>query len=150
MNLKKTESLNSVKEILTQNSFIAVYQKNGLSASETTLLKQYTQQYHLQMKTVKNTSVKVILKDTPYGYFSNLFEGPCVLIYSQEMHPHTSQMFAIHKKFNKLVPLGALVQNAYLSAQEFDGMASFSDLNMIYGDVANLCLVPLMGCLLKC
>lgn len=143
MHLKKMESLKTVKALF-EHPFLAVYQQNGLNASESTALKQHLQQSNLEIKSVKNTAVQVALKGTPYGYFCNLFEGPCMVISSKELHEKTSAMFSLHKKFTKLIPLGALLQKGYLSAQEFEGMASVSHINHIYLSIADLCMYPSM------
>lgn len=145
MNLKKAESLKALKEILNSNSFISVYQKNGLNSSEVIQLKQHIQLSNLHMKSIKNTSIKVLLQETSHSYFVNLFEGPCLLVYSKEIQSNTSQMFSLHKKFDKLVPLGALIQDGYLSAKEFDWMASLPNLKTVYAGLADLCASSLAG-----
>lgn len=136
MNLKKQEHIEELKQILQSPNAIAAYQQNGLNSSEMVALQQYTQSHSLQMKMVKNTSMQVAVKNTVYENFGTLFAGPCLLIYANESQ-NVSAVFAAHKKFSKLVPLGAILQKGYLSAMDFDWVSQMTHWNSVYGNIAH-------------
>lgn len=136
-NIKKKESLASLKKIFSRCSFIAVYQQNGLDSNESILLQQYCKQNNLKLKSIKNTSVKVALKESKYKYFSHLFEGPCIIVYCE--CSTSDVLFSVHKKFSKLIPLGAIYQNSYVLSDKFEWISTIKDFRSVYNSIADLC-----------
>nr|YP_007890474.1 ribosomal protein L10 [Andalucia godoyi]AGH23968.1 ribosomal protein L10 [Andalucia godoyi] len=146
MNLKKQQSLLEWKEILETSSILAVYQQNGFQSHEMIAFLQYLQRHGLSCKISKNTTVRHLVQNTSLASFGNLFEGPCLVVYTKQKD--LTSPFSLQKTFSKLSPLGAYVMGGYLNGSEFLKYSEKQSLFEDYVHLAHLILSPASDLLL--
>lgn len=123
MKIKNLLEINDIKDIFNQNSYISIYQDHGLNSKETVEISRKIKQNNLKIQKLKNSLTRIALTNTKFINCMYLFEGSNILVYSNS---YNFEMYSLHKKFNKISPVGGIINNNYLSAKQFDWIINLS------------------------
>lgn len=135
---KKTLLIENIKNIFSNNPYIAIYQDSGLSIKEYNQLQLEAQKYNLKILHLKNKLSKVALINTPYVHFSNLFEGPCIIIFGPSNIKKPQSVYALHENFGKLLPVGGMFKSNYISSKQFSWISSIDNIDIFHLSVINM------------
>lgn len=134
---KKSLTINHFKNIFSKHTHISLYQDNGLSSQEWIVLQQECKSQGFQMEHVKNSFIKVALQGSRFVHFSNLFEGPSILIYGNSTNQNILNLYNLHNKHSKLCPIGGIVNDSYISSKQFNWITSLETMNKPYLSICN-------------
>lgn len=124
--IKDLLRIHNMQHIFNNDFNVAVYQENGLNSKEIVELNKEMKNKKLQMIHLKNSLARIALKNNKYNSFSHLFEGPSILIYTTKSIENYKFIYSLHKKFSKLIPIGGILTNNYVTAKQFDWILELS------------------------
>lgn len=150
MDIKKNYLLKNLQDLISHNSYIVVYQDNGLNANQYKELKEYLKQNNLNIIRSKNKLIRTALKINKPDliHFGNLLEGPCLLAYSKE---YNNFLYKINDQFPQLILMGGLYNNnRYISSQLCNTLKNIPNNNNYHLELINQldCIVPFNSTLL--
>lgn len=132
MKLKNKFYHSKLDWIVNNSNRIALYQDMGLNSHEYSDLQYYLNGLNLNNIRIKNKITKNLLLSTKYRNFGQLFEGSCILFYSSIDLSSDMSLFNIHSKFPKLLPLGGILEDYYMTQKQF---IALNDLNTNYTSI---------------
>lgn len=75
----------------------------------------------IALQMVKNNLIKKVLKNTKFNNFSYVFEGPTLLLYTEDTSTNTCQkIIRWYSEHKHLENLGGIFYNTFVSRRDFD------------------------------
>ncbi|OKL42931.1 50S ribosomal protein L10 [Pseudovibrio exalbescens] len=138
----KQKFVSSFNEVLNNTGVVVVAHYAGLSVSQMTKLRNEAREAGGTVKVAKNRLVKLALQGTELEHISDLFQGPTVLVYSEDpvAAPKVAANFA--KANDKLVILGGALGSTNLDAAGVKALAEMPSLDELRGKLVGLLQTP--------
>ena len=121
---------------------IVVAHNTGMVAAQSADFRKRVREAGGKVKVAKNKLVKLALKDSGAGDFSDLLKGPCILAYSKDPIAAARVAVKYAKENDKLVILGGTMGRNVLDAAGVKALAELPSLDELRAKLIGLLLAP--------
>jgi len=111
---------------------------NGLTVSETSILRSNMRNANCKFKVTKNKIVKLALKNTKFEYLDGLFTGPTAIGSSEDAIAPAKILVNFTKETEKIKIIGGGVDTKSLSVDEINNLASLPSLDEVRSKLLGL------------
>ena len=115
---QKKQFVKNFKDILNNVGILVVTHYSGLKTTQTDELRLKIREAGGKFLIVKNSLMKIILKDYKSKEFKALFNGPVALAYSEDEISAAKVAVNFSKENDKLLILGGITNNKFLEQKE--------------------------------
>ena len=115
---QKKQFVKNFKDILNNVGILVVTHYSGLKTTQTDELRLKIREAGGKFLIVKNSLMKIILKDHKSKEFKALFNGPVALTYSEDEILAAKVAVNFSKENDKLLILGGITNNKFLEQKE--------------------------------
>ena len=139
---QKKQFVKNFKNILDSVGILVVTHYSGLKTTQTDELRIKIKEAGGKFIIVKNSLMKIILKDHKSKEFKSLFNGPVALAYSQDEISAAKVAVNFSKDNDKLLILGGIVDNKFLEQKDVLEIAALPSLDEIHAKLVSLVQTP--------
>jgi len=139
---EKHEFVSTLNTVLTNTSVVVVAHYSGLSVSQMTALRAQVRQAGGAVKVAKNRLAKLALRGTELEHITELFEGPTVIVYSDDPVAAPKAAVEFAKKNEKLVLLGGALGSSNLDAEGVRALATMPSLDELRAKLVGMIQTP--------
>ena len=139
---EKHEFVASLNEVLSSTGVVVVAHYSGLSVAQMTSLRAQVRQAGGTVKVAKNRLAKLALRGTELEHITDLFEGPTVIVYSDDPVAAPKAAVEFAKKNEKLVLLGGALGSTNLDADGVKALATMPSLDELRAKLAGMIQTP--------
>ncbi|MTI15701.1 50S ribosomal protein L10 [Rhodobacteraceae bacterium RKSG542] len=138
----KQQFVTSFNEVLGSAGVAVVAHYAGLSVAQMTQLRADAREAGSTVKVAKNRLVKLALQGTDLEHISDLFQGPTVIVYSDDpvAAPKVAANFA--KANDKFVILGGALGTTNLDVAGVNSLATMPSLDELRGKLIGMLQTP--------
>ena len=139
---QKKELVESLHKTFLNSQSVIVTHINGLTVSETTILRSNMRDANCKFKVTKNSLTKLALANTQIESISDLFKGPTAVAYSAD--PIASAKVAVEykKKYKNFKILGGAFEGKKVDEEKITFLASLPSLEGVRSSLIGLLLAP--------
>lgn len=130
-------------EVVKEQSLLVVTRQTGLSVLESEELRASARKNDAAFKIVKNTLLRLALKDTKADALTTYLEGPTGLSYSKDALAAAKAVVSFAKNNKKLEVLAGVLDGRLLSAKEVKELADLPSLDALRSKLVGLMVAPL-------
>jgi large subunit ribosomal protein L10 len=140
----KKRIVSDVKEMAAEASSLVLADARGLKVSEATELRSEAHKANVKFRVVKNTLVKLGLKDTSYEGIDGYLNGPTMLAFSYDEPGAAAKILKKFAKDNENLNIkGLSIDGMHLDASEIDRLATLPTFEEAISKFAGLLKAPL-------
>ena len=139
---QKKKFVKDYKDILNNVGILVVTHYSGLKTTQTDELRLKINEVGGKFIIVKNSLMKIILKDHKSKEFKNLFNGPVALAYSEDEVSAAKVAVNFSKENDKLLILGGISGDKFLEQQDVLEIALLPSLDEIRAKLVSLIQTP--------
>ena len=139
---QKKKFVKDYKDILNNVGILVVTHYSGLKTTQTDELRLKINEVGGKFIIVKNSLMKIILKDHKSKEFKSLFNGPVALAYSEDEVSAAKVAVNFSKENDKLLILGGISGNKFLEQQDVLEIALLPSLDEIRAKLVSLIQTP--------
>ena len=139
---QKKEFVKNFKDILNNVGILVVTHYSGLKTNQTDELRLKIKEAGGKFIIVKNSLMKIILKEHKSKEFKALFNGPVALAYSEDEVSAAKVAVNFSKENDKLLILGGISGNKFLEQQDVLEIALLPTLDEIRAKLVSLIQTP--------
>ena len=139
---QKKKFVKDFKEILNNVGILVVTHYSGLKTTQTDELRLKITEVGGKFIIVKNSLMKIILKDHKSKEFKSLFNGPVALAYSEDEISAAKVAVNFSKENDKLLILGGIVGDKFLEQKDVLEIALLPSLDEIRTRLVSLIQTP--------
>ncbi len=139
---QKKKFVKDYKDILNNVGILVVTHYSGLKTTQTDELRLKINEVGGKFIIVKNSLMKIILKDHKSKEFKALFNGPVALAYSEDEVSAAKVAVNFSKENDKLIILGGIVDNKFLEQKDVLEIALLPSLDEIRAKLVSLIQTP--------
>ena len=139
---KKKQFVKNFKDILNNVGILVVTHYSGLKTTQTDELRLKIREAGVKFLIVKNSLMKIILKDHESKEFKALFNGPVALAYSEDEILAAKVTANFSKENDKLLILGGITNNKFLEQKEVLEIALLPSLDEARAQLISLIQTP--------
>ena len=139
---KKKKFVKDYKDILNNVGILVVTHYSGLKTTQTDELRLKINEVGGKFIIVKNSLMKIILKDHKSKEFKNLFNGPVALAYSEDEVSAAKVAVNFSKENDKLLILGGISGDKFLEQKDVLEIALLPSLDEIRTRLVSLIQTP--------
>ena len=139
---QKKQFVKNFKDILNTVGILVVTQYSGLKTAQTDELRLKLREASGKFLIVKNSLMKIILKDHKSKEFKALFNGPVALAYSEDEILAAKVAVNFSKENDKLLILGGITNNKFLEQKEVLEIALLPSLDEARAQLISLIQTP--------
>jgi len=140
----KKRIVSDVKEMAAEASSLVLADARGLKVSEATELRSEAHKANVKFRVVKNTLVKLGLKDTSYEGIDDYLNGPTMLAFSYDEPGAAAKILKKFAKGNENLNIkGLSIDGMHLDASEIDRLATLPTFEEAISKFAGLLKAPL-------
>jgi large subunit ribosomal protein L10 len=140
----KKRIVSDVKEMAAEASSLVLADARGLKVSEATELRSEAHKANVKFRVVKNTLVKLGLKDTSYQGIDDYLNGPTMLAFSYDEPGAAAKILKKFAKDNENLNIkGLSIDGMHLDASEIDRLATLPTFEEAISKFAGLLKAPL-------
>jgi len=139
---QKKQFVKDFKDILNNVGILVVTHYSGLKTTQTDELRLKIKEAGGKFLIVKNSLMKIILKDNKNKEFKSLFNGPVALAYSEDEVSAAKVAVNFSKDNDKLLILGGLSNDKFLEKQDVLEIALLPSLDEIRARLVSLIQTP--------
>ena len=139
---QKKKFVKDYKDILNNVGILVVTHYSGLKTTQTDELRLKINEVGGKFIIVKNSLMKIILKDHKSKEFKSLFNGPVALAYSEDEVSAAKVAVNFSKENDKLLILGGISGNKFLEQQDVLEIALLPTLDEIRAKLVSLIQTP--------
>ena len=139
---QKKQFVKNFKDILNTVGILVVTQYSGLKTTQTDELRLKLREASGKFLIVKNSLMKIILKDHKSKEFKALFNGPVALAYSEDEILAAKVAVNFSKENDKLLILGGITNNKFLEQKEVLEIALLPSLDEARAQLISLIQTP--------
>ena len=139
---QKKKFVKDYKDVLNNVGILVVTHYSGLKTTQTDGLRIKIKEAGGKFIIVKNSLMKIILKDHKSKEFKSLFNGPVALAYSQDETSAAKVAVNFSKDNDKLLILGGIVDNKFLEQKDVLEIAALPSLDEIHAKLVSLIQTP--------
>ena len=139
---QKKKFVKDYKDILNNVGILVVTHYSGLKTTQTDELRLKINEVGGKFIIVKNSLMKIILKDNKSKEFKNLFNGPVALAYSEDEVSAAKIAVNFSKENDKLLILGGISGDKFLEQKDVLEIALLPSLDEIRAKLVSLIQTP--------
>ena len=139
---QKKQFVKNFKNILDSVGILVVTHYSGLKTTQTDELRIKIKEAGGKFIIVKNSLMKIILKDYKSKEFKALFNGPVALAYSEDEVSAAKVAFNFSKDNDKLLILGGMIGDKFLEQKDVLEIATLPSLDEIRAKLVSLIQTP--------
>ena len=139
---QKKQFVKNFKDILNNVGILVVTHYSGLKTTQTDELRLKIREAGGKFLIVKNSLMKIILKDHESKEFKALFNGPVALAYSEDEILAAKVTANFSKENDKLLILGGITNNKFLEQKEVLEIALLPSLDEARAQLISLIQTP--------
>ena len=139
---QKKEFVKNFKDILNNVGILVVTHYSGLKTNQTDELRLKIKEAGGQFIVVKNSLMKIILKEHKSKEFKALFNGPVALAYSEDEVSAAKISVNFSKENDKLLILGGITGNKFLEQKDVLEIAALPSLDEVRIQLISLIQTP--------
>ena len=139
---QKKQFVKNFKDILNTVGILVVTHYSGLKTTQTDELRLKINEVGGKFIIVKNSLMKIILKDHKSKEFKALFNGPVALTYSEDEILAAKVAVNFSKENDKLLILGGITNNKFLEQKEVLEIALLPSLDEARAQLISLIQTP--------
>ena len=139
---QKKHFVKNFKDILNNVGILVVTHYSGLKTTQTDELRLKIREAGGKFLIVKNSLMKIILKDHKSKEFKALFNGPVALAYSEDEVSAAKVAVNFSKNNDKLLILGGIMGDKFLEQKDVLEIATLPTLNEIRARLVSLIQTP--------
>ena len=139
---QKKKFVKDYKDILNNVGILVVTHYSGLKTTQTDELRLKINEVGGKFIIVKNSLMKIILKDHKSKEFKSLFNGPVALAYSEDEVSAAKVAVNFSKENDKLLILGGISRDKFLEQQDVLEIALLPSLDEIRAKLVSLIQTP--------
>jgi len=139
---QKKQFVKKFKDILDNVGILVVTHYSGLKTTQTDELRMKINEVGGKFIIVKNSLMKIILKDNKSKEFKNLFNGPVALAYSEDEVSAAKVAVNFSKENDKLLILGGISGDKFLEQKDVLEIALLPSLDEIRAKLVSLIQTP--------
>ena len=139
---QKKKFVKDYKDILNNVGILVVTHYSGLKTTQTDELRLKINEVGGKFIIVKNSLMKIILKDLKSKEFKSLFNGPVALAYSEDEVSAAKVAVNFSKENDKLLILGGISQDKFLEQLDVLEIALLPSLDEIRAKLVSLIQTP--------
>ena len=139
---QKKQFVKNFKDILDNVGILVVTHYSGLKTTQTDELRLKIKEVGGKFVIVKNSLMKIILKDHKSKEFKALFNGPVALAYSQDEVSAAKVAVNFSKDNDKLLILGGIIGDKFLEQKDVLEIATLPSLDEIRAKLVSLIQTP--------
>ena len=139
---QKKQFVKNFKDILDNVGILVVTHYSGLKTTQTDELRLKIKEVGGKFIIVKNSLMKIILKDHKSDNFKALFNGPVALAYSEDEVSAAKVAFNFSKDNDKLLILGGIIGDKFLEQKDVLEIATLPSLDEIRAKLVSLIQTP--------
>tara|TARA_B100000029_G_scaffold54746_1_gene49671 strand:- start:2231 stop:2890 length:660 start_codon:yes stop_codon:yes gene_type:complete len=139
---QKKEFVKKYKDILSKVGLLVVTHYSGLKTNQTDELRAKLNEVGGTFIIVKNSLMKIILKDHKSKELKALFNGPVALTYSEDEVSAAKVAVNFSKDNDKLLILGGLMGDKFLEQKDVLEIATLPTLDEIRAKLVSLIQTP--------
>ena len=139
---QKKKFVKDYKDILNNVGILVVTHYSGLKTTQTDELRLKINEVGGKFIIVKNSLMKIILKDHKSKEFKNLFNGPVALAYSEDEVSAAKVAVNFSKENEKLLILGGISGDKFLEQKDVLEIALLPSLDEIRAKLVSLIQTP--------
>ena len=136
---QKKQFVKNFKDILNNVGILVVTHYSGLKTTQTDELRLKIKEVGGKFIIVKNSLMKIILKEHKSKEFKALFNGPVALAYSEDEVSAAKISVNFSKENDKLLILGGIIGKKYLEQKDILEIATLPTLDEIRSKL--ICLI---------
>ncbi|MEM8703410.1 MAG: 50S ribosomal protein L10 [Pseudomonadota bacterium] len=139
---EKHEFVTSLNAELENTGVVVVAHYAGLSVAQMTALRASVREAGGSVKVAKNRLVKLALKGTDLEHISDLFQGPTVLVYSDDPVAAPKAAVDFAKANEKLEILGGALGTTNLNPEGVKSLATMPSLDELRAKLVGMIQTP--------
>ena len=139
---EKHEFVSTLNTVFSNTGVVVVAHYSGLSVSQMTALRAQVRQAGGAVKVAKNRLAKLALRGTELEHIADLFEGPTVIVYSDDPVAAPKAAVEFAKKNEKLVLLGGALGSTNLDADGVKALATMPSLDELRAKLVGMIQTP--------
>ena len=139
---QKKQFVKNFKDILDNVGILVVTHYSGLKTTQTDELRLKIKEVGEKFVIVKNSLMKIILKDHKSKEFKALFNGPVALAYSEDEVSAAKVAVNFSKDNDKLLILGGMIGDKFLEQKDVLEIATLPSLDEIRAKLVSLIQTP--------
>jgi len=139
---QKKQFIKNFKNILDNVGILVVTHYSGLKTTQTDELRLKIKEVGGKFIIVKNSLMKIILKDHKNDNFKALFNGPIALAYSEDEVSAAKVAVNFSKDNDKLLILGGMTGDKFLEQKDVLEIATLPSLDEIRAKLVSLIQTP--------
>ena len=135
---QKKEFVKKYKDILSSVGLLVITHYSGLKTNQTDELRSKINEVGGKFIIVKNSLMKIILKDHKSNELKSLFNGPVALAYSDDEVSAAKVAVNFSKDNQKLLILGGMMGEKFLEQKDVLEIATLPSLDEIRAKLVSL------------
>ncbi len=139
---QKKEFVKKYKDILSSVGLLVITHYSGLKTNQTDELRSKINEVGGKFIIVKNSLMKIILKDHKSNELKSLFNGPVALAYSDDEVSAAKVAVNFSKDNQKLLILGGMMGEKFLEQKDVLEIATLPSLDEIRAKLVSLIQTP--------
>ena len=139
---QKKQFVKNFKDILNNVGILVVTHYSGLKTNQTDELRMKIKEAGGKFIIVKNSLMKIILKEHKSKEFKALFNGPVALAYSEDEISAAKVAVNFSKENDKLLILGGIADNKFLEQKDVLEIATLPSLDEARSQLISLIQTP--------
>ncbi|WP_298962010.1 50S ribosomal protein L10 [uncultured Roseibium sp.] len=139
---EKHEFVTSLNDELADTGVVVVAHYAGLSVAQMTALRASVRAAGGSVKVAKNRLVKLALKGTDLEHISDLFQGPTVLVYSEDPVAAPKAAVDFAKANDKFAILGGALGTTNLNPEGVKSLATMPSLDELRAKLVGMIQTP--------
>ncbi len=139
---EKHEFVTSLNDELADTGVVVVAHYAGLSVAQMTALRASVREAGGTVKVAKNRLVKLALKGTDLEHISDLFQGPTVLVYSEDPVAAPKAAVDFAKANDKFAILGGALGTTNLNPEGVKSLATMPSLDELRAKLVGMIQTP--------
>ncbi len=139
---QKGEQVSSLRDIFEGNTLVVVTHYSGLSVADMNNLRGRMREAGARFKVTKNRLTRLALEGTQFSGLTNLFQGPTAIAFSTDPVAAARATADFAKSNQKLVILGAGLNQALLDQNGVKALAALPSLDELRGMLVGMLGTP--------
>ena len=139
---QKGEQVSSLRDIFEGNTLVVVTHYSGLSVADMNNLRGRMREAGARFKVTKNRLTRLALEGTQFAGLTNLFQGPTAIAFSTDPVAAARATADFAKSNQKLVILGAGLNQALLDQNGVKALAALPSLDELRGMLVGMLGTP--------
>lgn len=139
---EKKDAVSGLNQTFQDSDLVIVAHNNGLNAEQTDALRRATRDAGITAKVAKNRLVKIAVQGTVFEGASDLFKGPTILLFGQDLVSSAKAAADFAKSNPAFVIVGGAHGAKLMDVTEVNVLASLPSMDQLRGKLVGLLQAP--------